>query len=127
MSGEDPGAGMSATDRGKALLTIGTSRLLTAVGVLILLAFGGGAFLFFCKDLSDGSIAMLGGIGFVVILLCLAGLVIINRALQLTVADAALGLPKGSVRALLAFSLVVVFVIVVSWSLDAKHAVSRVT
>ncbi len=106
----------------KSILATTTARVYVAIGVLALVALAGGAVLFVAKGSADSSIAMVGGIGLVVALLCLAGLIIIARALHLTSDDTALGLPKGSVRALLAFSLVLVFVIVVSWSLDASHA-----
>lgn len=47
----------------------------------------------------------------------LAGLILLARSLGLQEPTAALGLPKGSVRALLALSLVMVFVSVASWNL----------
>ena len=53
----------------------------------------------------------------VVLSATLAGLIIVTQALGLSTPGAALGLPKGSVRALLAFSLVVIFVAVASWNL----------
>lgn len=47
----------------------------------------------------------------------LAGLIVVAKALGIATPNAALGLPSGSVRALLAFSLVLVFVAVASWTL----------
>ena len=122
--GCNPGASMGDTTD-KAILATTKARVYVAIGVLALVAVAGGFVLFVAKGYTDGSIAMVGGIGLIVALLCLAGLIIIARALHLTSDDTALGLPKGSVRALLAFSLVLVFVIVVSWSLDASHAAEQ--
>jgi len=55
--------------------------------------------------------------GLVLLSLSLAGLIIVSQALGLATPHQALGLPSGSVRALLAFSLVIAFVAIASWSL----------
>jgi hypothetical protein len=55
--------------------------------------------------------------GFALIILSFAGLVVVLKWLDLTDETAALGLPSGSVRALLALGLVVVFVSVATWNL----------
>jgi hypothetical protein len=61
--------------------------------------------------------------GLVLLSLSLAGLIIVSQALGLATPHQALGLPSGSVRALLAFSLVIAFVAIASWSLgDHAHA-----
>lgn len=59
--------------------------------------------------------------GLVLLTVSLAGLIIIFRALSLDDANAALGMPPGSVRALLALTLIVVFVVVASWELRGLY------
>jgi hypothetical protein len=60
--------------------------------------------------------------GIVLVLISLAGLVLLFRALGLADDSAAFGLPSGSIRALLALGLVIVFVAVASQVLLTGHA-----
>ncbi len=89
-----------------------------AVGAALV---GGALYAFF---MSFGNEARSGSIGvstlesLVILAASLAGLIILTRGLGLSQPSAALGLPKGSVRALLALSLVVVFVSVASWTMS---------
>jgi hypothetical protein len=76
------------------------------------------AFIIFHSQTSAPTSIGLGALeGLVVLSASLAGLIIVFQALGLSYPEAALGLPKGSVRALLALSLVVIFVAVASWNL----------
>jgi hypothetical protein len=59
--------------------------------------------------------------GVVLLLTSIAGLVLLYQALGLAQPSAAFGMPEGSVRALLALGLVVVFVSVASWAVFDEH------
>jgi hypothetical protein len=59
--------------------------------------------------------------GVVLLLTSIAGLVLLYQALGLAQPSAAFGMPDGSVRALLALGLVVVFVSVASWAVFDEH------
>jgi hypothetical protein len=58
--------------------------------------------------------------GFVLLMISLAGLIIVSQAVGVTTPLAALGLPGGSVRALLAFSMVIAFVAIASTTLSDR-------
>ncbi len=90
---------------------------IAAVLGVFLILLAAGAFLLIGQRV-HASLAVEAFGGLVVLAVSLAGLLIIARALGVATPKAALGLPSGSVRALLAFSLVVVFVVIASWSLD---------
>jgi hypothetical protein len=59
--------------------------------------------------------AALAGVG--ILSVSLIALIVLSRALGLSTPSAALGLPPGSIRALLALGLAIVFVAVASWTL----------
>ena len=63
------------------------------------------------------SLAFAAMSGVVLLSLTLIGIMVLTRAVGMTDATQALGLPQGSVRALLAFALAIVFVAVASWTL----------
>ena len=84
---------------------------------IVLISIGLAGFLYLSPSGAAKSIGQEAVGGIVLLSLSLAGLIIVTKALGISTPKAALGLPGGSVRALLAFSLVVVFVAVASWSL----------
>ena len=59
--------------------------------------------------------------GLLILAVSLAGLMIVTSALGASNPKEALALPNGSIRALLALSLVVVFVVVASWTLRPEN------
>jgi len=63
------------------------------------------------------SLAFAAMSGVALLSLTLIGIIVLSRAIGMTDATQALGLPQGSVRALLAFALAIVFVSVASWTL----------
>ena len=63
------------------------------------------------------SLAFAAMSGVVLLSLTLIGIIVLTRAVGMTDGTQALGLPQGSVRALLAFALAIVFVAVASWTL----------
>jgi hypothetical protein len=69
----------------------------------------------FTATLAPAGLGVLAG--FALLALTFAGLVLLFRSLRLTDPQAALGLPAGSIRALLALGLVIVFVSVATWIL----------
>ena len=84
---------------------------------VVLIAGAVGAFLLSQHFVAETSIGLAALEGLVLLTLSLAGLIIVSKALGISRRNAALGLPPGSVRALLAFSLVLIFVSVSSWTL----------
>jgi hypothetical protein len=88
------------------------------VGLVILAVIG---FFLFPHTLPTAPIGVNLLAGLVLLTVSLAGLIIIFRALGLDDANAALGMPPGSVRALLALTLIVVFVVVASWELRGLY------
>ncbi len=63
------------------------------------------------------SLAFAAMSGVALLSLTLVGIIVLTRAVGMTDGTQALGLPQGSVRALLAFALAIVFVSVASWTL----------
>lgn len=84
---------------------------------VVLIAGAVAAFLLSQRFVAETSIGLGALEGLVLLTLSLAGLIIVSKALGISRRNAALGLPPGSVRALLAFSLVLIFVSVSSWTL----------
>jgi hypothetical protein len=66
---------------------------------------------------APSSLAFVAMSGVALLSLTLVGIMVLTRAVGMTDGTQALGLPQGSVRALLAFSLAIVFVSVASWTL----------
>jgi len=66
---------------------------------------------------APSSLASAAMSGVALLSLTLVGIIVLTRAVGMTDGTQALGLPQGSVRALLAFALAIVFVSVASWSL----------
>ncbi len=66
---------------------------------------------------APSSLAFAAMSGVALLSLTLVGIMVLTRAVGMTDGAQALGLPQGSVRALLAFALAIVFVSVASWSL----------
>src|SRR5262249_49155755 len=91
----------------KLYLLVGSLVLLTA---MLIAVYKAGFFSIFLKS----EATMLGGvvlIGLALVVLLVAALAIIFAVLELASKDQPLALPEGSVRALIAFSLVLVFVL----------------
>jgi hypothetical protein len=91
----------------KLYLLVGSVVLLTAVLIAV---YKAGFFSIFLKS----EATMLGGvvlIGLALVVLLVAALAIIFAVLELASKDQPLALPEGSVRALIAFSLVLIFVL----------------
>jgi hypothetical protein len=66
---------------------------------------------------APSSLAFAAMSGVALLSLTLVGIMVLTRAVGMTDGTQALGLPQGSVRALLAFALAIVFVAVSSWTL----------
>ena len=66
---------------------------------------------------APSSLAFAAMSGVALLSLTLVGIMVLTRAVGMTDGTQALGLPQGSVRALLAFALAIVFVSVASWTL----------
>jgi hypothetical protein len=66
---------------------------------------------------TPSSLAFAAMSGVVLLSLTLIGIMVLTRAVGMTDGTQALGLPQGSIRALLAFALAIVFVSVASWTL----------
>jgi hypothetical protein len=66
---------------------------------------------------APSSLAFAAMSGVALLSLTLIGIMVLTRAVGMTDGTQALGLPQGSVRALLAFALAIVFVSVASWTL----------
>jgi hypothetical protein len=66
---------------------------------------------------APSSLAFAAMSGVALLSLTLVGIMVLTRAVGMTDPTQALGLPQGSVRALLAFALAIVFVSVASWTL----------
>ena len=89
---------------------IGMLLILLGAGAFIASALGSGA-------ISVSSLGFAAISGITILSFSLYGLVVLTRAIGLSDATQALGLPNGSVRALLALVLAIVFVAVASWTL----------
>ncbi len=74
-------------------------------------------FLVVAVTLSNNSLGYAALAGVAIISVTLTALIILSRAVGITDTSAALGLPAGSIRALLALGLAIVFVAVASWTL----------
>jgi hypothetical protein len=74
-------------------------------------------FLVIAGVLSNNSLGFAALAGVAIISVSLTALIILSRAVGITDTSAALGLPAGSIRALLALGLAIVFVAVASWTL----------
>jgi hypothetical protein len=75
------------------------------------------AFLFAARSLQTNSLGFTALAGVTVLSISVTALILLSRAMGLSDASAALGLPPGSIRALLALGLAIVFVAVASWAL----------
>ncbi|MBV8443982.1 MAG: hypothetical protein JO312_26075 [Hyphomicrobiales bacterium] len=103
-----PGGPDSITAYNAGLLGAG----LVALG---LLAFVGTVAI--TSSSAPSSLAFAAMSGVALLSLTLVGIMVLTRAVGMTDGTQALGLPQGSVRALLAFALAIVFVAVASWTL----------
>ena len=98
--------------RESAYLPVGWAAGLGA-GLIILAA--GAYFGLASPALDPLSFGLIGGL--LILAASLAGLIVVASSLGIATRKAALGLPHGSVRSLLALSILVVFVFIASWSL----------
>ena len=111
-----PSSGASAGPGGTDSITASYAGLLGAGLVALgLLAFVGTVAV--TSSSAPSSLAFAAMSGVALLSLTLVGIVVLTRAVGMTDATQALGLPQGSVRALLAFALAIVFVSVASWTL----------
>jgi len=85
-------------------------------GVLLIFA-ALATFLFLARSMSTNSLGFSALAGVAVLSVSITALIILSRAVGISDASAALGLPPGSIRALLALGLAIVFVAVASWTL----------
>lgn len=99
------------------------SWVAVTVGTLLILMAGLG-FLMLKDTAASDSIAFTALADLLLLAMSLAGLIVAAKGLGVISSTEALGLPSGSVRALLAFSLVIAFLAVVSWSLGDHGAKS---
>ncbi len=109
-----------ASDQLKHAAWLGVSLL---VVTLILIALLAGSLFWINRNATNYELPLAVGVmaGFVMLVVALAGLVLIYNALGLADADSALGLPAGSIRALLALALVAVFIGVCSAELFGEY------
>jgi hypothetical protein len=105
-------AGSDATD---SITAYNAGLLGAGLVALGLLAFVGTVAV--TSSSAPSSLAFAAMSGVALLSLTLVGIMVLTRAVGMTDGTQALGLPQGSVRALLAFSLAIVFVSVASWTL----------
>jgi hypothetical protein len=106
----------SALSRGTDSITASYAGFLGAGLVALgLLAFVGTVAVTSSSAPSSLAFAAISGVA--LLSLTLVGIMVLTRAVGMTDGTQALGLPQGSVRALLAFALAIVFVAVSSWTL----------
>jgi hypothetical protein len=100
---------------GKVVVEIsGAKAVLLGIALIVVSGLG-----FFClKSTSAADSVVLSAVaGLLILATSLAGLIVAIKGLGALAPQEALALPSGSVRALLAFTLVIAFMAVVSWSL----------
>jgi hypothetical protein len=100
---------VAAADRVTALWAGWFGVALTALALI--------GFFFVASAIPNNSLGFNALAGVAILSISLAALIILSRAIGITDGSAALGLPAGSIRALLALGLTIVFVSVASWAL----------
>jgi hypothetical protein len=107
-------------DAGRTGSTAPSATTIGWLGVILTIAGPAGVLLIYLSGRANGGSALAVIGGFLLLGVTLTGLIVMTRAMGLATPEAALGLPPGSVRALLALGLVVVFVGVTGWIMGSK-------